>query len=95
MKTDCCFPYNFQFWFTVRAIFQKKVWSEINSEGAFLFSCTCIYKKYPFIIRDMHFEFLPAQKVILLWKYKGSSLSTIFGILKKSYYAKFVLVSTT
>ena len=24
MKTDCCFPYNFQFWFTVRAIFQKK-----------------------------------------------------------------------
>ena len=27
--------------------------------------------------------------------YRGSSLSTIFGILKKSYYAKFVLVSTT
>ena len=28
-------------------------------------------------------------------KYRGSSLSTNFGILKKSYYAKFVLVSTT
>ena len=32
----------------------------------------------------------------LHWEYllQGSSLSTIFGILKKSYYAKFVLVST-
>ena len=27
--------------------------------------------------------------------YRGSPLSTIFGIWKKSYYAKFVLVSTT
>ena len=27
--------------------------------------------------------------------YRGSSLSTIFGILKKSYYEKFVLVSAT
>ena len=27
--------------------------------------------------------------------YRGSSLSTIFGILKKSYYVKFVLVGTT
>ena len=27
--------------------------------------------------------------------YRGSSLSTIFGILKKTYYAKIVLVSTT
>ena len=26
---------------------------------------------------------------------QGSSLSTIFGILKKSYYVKFVLVDTT
>ena len=35
----------------------------------------------------------------IFWKnrghYRESSLSTIFGILKKSYYAKFVLVSTT
>ncbi len=28
-------------------------------------------------------------------QYRGSSLSTIFGIWKKSYYAKFVLVGTT
>ena len=27
--------------------------------------------------------------------YRGSSLGTIFGIWKRSYYAKFVLVGTT
>ena len=32
---------------------------------------------------------------IAFYEYRGSSLSTNFGILKKSYYAKFVLVSTT
>ena len=31
----------------------------------------------------------------MYFSYRGSSLSTNFGILKKSYYAKFVLVSTT
>ena len=30
-----------------------------------------------------------------IFTYRGSSLSTIFWTLKKSYYAKFVLVSTT
>ena len=36
-------------------------------------------------------------KILLknLKDYRGSSLSTNFGIWKKSYYAKFVLVSTT
>ena len=35
--------------------------------------------------------------IINFWEnqYRGSSLSTIFGILKKSYYAKFVLLGTT
>ena len=32
---------------------------------------------------------------VLMENYRGSSLSTIFWILKKSYYGKFVLVSTT
>ena len=30
-----------------------------------------------------------------IFKYRGSPLCTIFGILKKTYYVKFVLVSTT
>ena len=33
--------------------------------------------------------------MLLNYMYRGSPLSTIFGILKKPYYAKFVLVSTT
>ena len=38
---------------------------------------------------------LKIANLAILNHYRGSSLSTIFGILKKSYYAKFVLVSTT
>ena len=41
------------------------------------------------------FAYKKALTVSELSDYRGSSLSTIFGILKKSYYAKFVLVSTT
>ena len=39
--------------------------------------------------------FLVIFVCLFVSQYRGSSLSTIFGILKKSYYAKFVLVSTT
>ena len=44
---------------------------------------TTIYNIKVYFIR------LQAQ---LKYYYRGSSLSTIFGILKKSYYVKFVLV---
>ena len=51
------------------------------------------YKKIQsFCEPDLFFIFSPLKNVI--GKYRESSLSTIFGILKKSYYAKFVLVST-
>ena len=48
--------------------------------------------KAPLLSRHLY---LTNYGVPWIFVYRGSSLSTIFGILKKSYYAKFVLVSTT
>ena len=60
---------------------ERPCWYTINFQGTFYEDFTEIFDVCNFFAVSM--------------QYRGSSLSTNFGIWKKLYYAKFVLVGTT